>query len=102
MLPTTDNRFYLEEISSRSSPVPRAPFGRLRASASKGQTGSTFENPTDGPEGGVHFNENVSGGFHLRPDCAEPPSIRADVFASNTRALVRHGRLKSLGAGGPI
>ena len=55
MLPTTDNRFYLEEISSRSSPVPRAPFGRLRGIASKGQTGSTFENPTDGPEDGVHF-----------------------------------------------
>ena len=52
--------FYLEEISSRSSPVPRAPFGRLRGIASKGQTGSTFENPTDGPEDGVHFTTQHS------------------------------------------
>jgi hypothetical protein len=46
--------------------------------------------------------EDISGGFHDAFGLAEPPSIRADVFASNTRALVRRGRLKSLEAGGPI
>ena len=40
--------------------------------------------------------------LHEASGRAEPPSIRADVIASNTRALVRYGRLKSLAAGGPI
>jgi hypothetical protein len=46
--------------------------------------------------------EDVSGGFHDASGLAEPPSIRADINVSNTRALVRRGRLKSLEAGGPI